>query len=502
MTSPENVYTPYSTLVGLLPTAPTWPPTTVDQERVLSYEVYEKIYWTVPTVFKLSMRGTEDKPIYVPSGRTIVETTHRFLCPEFSVTVIDRLGAGTTEDVTAAQIVLDEFFRREQFFSKFNGAKRFSLIQGDWIWHVTADPTKPIGSRLSIHAIDPSMYFPVTAEDDLTKILAVHLVQLVDRDGTSRIHRQTYKKIPQADGTNRTTVSEGIFETDNWFPLDSTPLEIIRAEEQLPDQITTIPVYHIRNFDEPGNPFGSSEMRGIERLMLAINQTLSDEELSLALDGIGMYATDAPQPVDPTTGQAIPWRLGPGRVVHHPTDTTWQRITGVTSMGPYGEHYDRVWEALKQSSNTPDIAIGMVEVSAAESGVALMLKLSPMLAKVGEKAQIILDIHTNLFFDLLNMWYPAYEDTTFDNVTVQCAPGSAVPVNRDERFRELNDMLSGGVIDTEYYRQEVTKLGYVFPDDMQARVDAEREKNQDEFSSRLAAERQSSGDDSPDSGSD
>jgi hypothetical protein len=491
MTSPE--YTPYSTLAGLLPAAPTWPPTTVDQQRVLSYEVYEKIYWTAPAVFKLSMRGTEDKPIYVPSGRTIVETTHRYLCPDFSVNVIDRLGSETTESVAAAQIVLDEFFRREQFLSKFNGAKRFGLIQGDWVWHVTADPSKQLGSRLSIHALDPSMYFPVTAEDDLSKIIAVHLVEPVGKEGQSRIHRQTYSKVPQPDGTNKISVSEGIFETDKWYQLDSVPLELLRDEELLPDPITTIPVYHIRNFDEPGNPFGSSEMRGIERLMVALNQTLSDEELTLALDGIGMYATDAPQPVNAQTGQPEPWKLGPGRVVHHPTDTTWNRVTGVSSMSPYGEHYDRVWEALKQAANTPDIAIGMVDVSSAESGVALILKLSPMLAKVKEKAQIILDVHTNLFFDLLNMWYPAYEDTTFDNVTVQCVSGSALPINREERFRELNDMLEGGVIDTQYYREEVTKLGYVFPDDMQTRVDAERERTQDEFTRRLAAERSQNG---------
>lgn len=485
MTLPD--YTPYSTVKELLPTPPNWPPTVVDQERVTSYELYEQIYWTVPKILRLSMRGTEDKPIYVPSGRTIVETTNRYLCPDFSVRVIDRNGADPTIDVQAAQIALDEFFRRERFLSKFNAAKRFNLIQGDWIWHVTGDPSKPIGSRLSIHALDPSMYWPVYAQEDIKHIEAVHLVELVDRDGQSRVHRQTYRKELQADGTNRIMVSEGIFETDKWYPLDSVPLETLVEEFQLPDEIRTIPVYHIPNFDEPGNPFGSSEMRGIERLMTALNQTLSDEELTLALEGIGMYETDAPQPIN-DRGQVVPWQLGPGRVVHHPEGTRWNRVTGVSSMGPYGEHYDRVWEALKQTAATPDIAIGMVEVTAAESGVALALKLSPILSKVKEKARVVLDIHTNLFFDLLTMWYPAYEQTTFDNVTVECLAGTAVPVDREERFKELNDMLDHGVIDTAYYREEVAKLGYVFPEDMQARVDAERERNRDEFSRRLAEE--------------
>jgi hypothetical protein len=486
MTTPE--YTPYSTLTDLFPTAPTWPPNTIDQQRVLSYELYENIYWTVPAVFRLSMRGTEDKPIYVPSGRTIVETINRYLCPEFSVTAIDRTGAGTTQSVQAAQLLLDEFFRREKFISKFNGAKRFGLIQGDWVWHLTADPLKPLGSRLSIHALDPSMYWPVTDPDDINRIMAVHLVELVERNGEARIHRQTYTKIPQADGTNRIVVSDGLFETDKWFSLDSVPLEILRQEEVLPDPITSIPVYHIPNFNEPGNPFGSSEMRGVERLMIALNQTMSDEELTLALEGIGMYHTDAPQPTDPSTNQPIAWKLGPGRVVHHPPETTWDRVEGVSTMGPYGEHYERVWEALKQAANTPDIAIGIVDVSAAESGVALALKLSPILSKVKEKSKIILDVHTNMFFDLLNMWYPAYEQTTFDNVTVQCIPGSAMPENREEKFKELNDMLDRGVIDTEYYRTEAAKLGYVFPENIQSRVDDEREKTRDEFSRRLEVE--------------
>jgi len=44
---------------------------------------------------------------------------------------------------------------------------------------------------------------------------------------------------------------------------------------------------------------------------------------------------------------------------------------------------------------------------------------------------------------------------------------------------ELDGMLAAGVIDTQYYRDEMTKLGYVFPANIQERVDAEKQKSTD-----------------------
>jgi hypothetical protein len=94
------------------------------------------------------------------------------------------------------------------------------------------------------------------------------------------------------------------------------------------------------------------------------------------------------------------------------------------------------------------------------------------MAKSSEKNDLIAEGHDNLWFDLLNMWYPAYEETVFSDVAVASAFGDAVPVDRETRFKELNDMLSGGVIDGAYYRAEATKLGYVFPEDMDERMAA------------------------------
>jgi hypothetical protein len=112
-----------------------------------------------------------------------------------------------------------------------------------------------------------------------------------------------------------------------------------------------------------------------------------------------------------------------------------------------------------------------------------------MLSKVSEKNDLILDVHNNLFYDLLTMWFPAFEETTFNQISVDCIVGDSMPIDREKRFSELNDMLDRGVIDTAYYRTEAKKLGYTFPDDIGTKADAEFEKrNVDQFAGRLNEE--------------
>ena len=484
-----GTFTPYTTAEDLFGTKPQWVPMVLDQQRLQAYQLYEEMYWNVPDVFKVSLRGTNTLPIYVPSARTIVDTTHRFTGAGFGVVTFDRETGKPSEDSQAAQMALQDLFRRERFKSKNNANRRYGIMRGDAIWHVTADETKPLGSRITLTALDPGMYFPITDENDVEKIVGVHLVEYIETTDGPRIRRLTYRKEPRSDGLNTITVEEGLFEVDKWGKPDATAKLVLRQPTPLPDDITSIPVYHVRNYEEPGNPFGSSELRGLERLMSAVNQTMSDEDLALALDGIGMYATDGSQPIDPVTRKPVPWLLGPGRVVH--TDGSFfNRVGGVSGLGDsYGAHYDRLWEALKQSSGTPDVAIGKVDVSVAESGIALALQLGPMLAKAGEKNTLLIDVMTQMMFDVTNMWMAAYEDTSFDNVGVDCVVGDAVPVDRKARFAELNDMLDRGVIDTAYYRAECTKLGYVFPDDIGATADAEfQARNADQFAGRVNAE--------------
>lgn len=488
MTTPA--FTPYTTGASLFGAKPSWVSDPLDVERLQSYVLYEQIYWNVPGVFRLSQRGTDDKPIYVPSGRTIIDTSNRYTGSGFSVAVTNRTGGTETADVLATRLVLSDLMARERFRSKFRGAKRYCQIQGDWVWHVTANPDKPLGSRISVNTVDPGFYFPVTDPDNIERTIAVFLAEPVTRNGDPVVRRVCYRKTAATATAEATvTVEEGYFEVDDWQDLETLPIEIVRPQQLLPG-ITSIPAYHIKNFEEPGNTFGSSEIRGMERLIAGLHQTMSDEDLTLAMQGLGMYATNAPRPVDPETKQPVAWRLGPGVVVHHPEGTFWNRVAGVTSVAPFGDHYDRLWTAMKQATASPDVAVGTVDVQIAQSGIALSLQLLPIIEKSNEKNELIAEKHDQMWFDLVNQWYPAFEETTFTDVAVKSVFGDAVPVDRDTRFRELNDMLAGGVIDDQYYRDEVSKLGYVFPLDMPARAKTWRDgqKAADPFAERADEE--------------
>jgi len=478
------VFTPYSTSVELHGQKPTWIPDELDIQRISSYQTYEQIYWNVPDVFKVALRGSNDQPIYMPTARTIVDTTLRYTAPAFKVVTSDRMTGAASVEAVAASVALRDLMKRERFSSKFSGFKRYGLIRGDAIWHVTGDETKLLGSRISLTALDPGMYFPIPDEDDVDKIVGVHLVEQLETDDGPRIRRLTYRKV-EGGGIS---VEEGIFATDKWGGPEDKPERVITPVQMMHPSITSIPVYHVKNFEEPGNPFGSSELRGLERIMSAVNQTVSDESLALALAGIGVYATDSSQPIDPVTRKPVPWQFGPGRVVHY-DGSDFKRVQGVGSVQPYSDHYERLVMALKEASATPGVAVGMVDVSVAQSGIALALQLAPMLTKVQEKNDLILDVHNQMFFDITTMWFDAYEQTAFDGVGIDCTVGDAVPVDRAARFTELNDMLDRGVIDTAFYRAECVKLGYVFPEDIQSTAAAEyQQRNADQFAARVADE--------------
>lgn len=463
-----GIFTPYSTIRNLMGALPTWIPDPLDQERIASYAVYEQIYWGVPETFKLVARGAEDKPIYIPTGRTIVDTTHRYTATGFTYGVDLRSGgeASASQDAQALTLALDDLFTRERFRSKFNGNKRYGLIRGDWCWHIVADPLKAPGSRISIYPLDPASYFPIWDEDDLDRIVGCHIVDTVTIGNDTYIKRLTYRKTEIGSITSE----EALFATDDWGGPESKPKIIVSPVMELPREITALPVYHIKNFEEPANPFGSSELRGLERIIASVNQTISDEELTLALEGLGMYATTAPPPID-EDGEETTWQLGPGRVVEHPAGTDFKRITGVGSVKPSQDHIAFLLEQMREASGTPRVAIGKVDVATAESGISLMLQMSPMLAKVEEKDELVRDTHDQMFFDLVRGWFPGYEQTNFgDDVRVKSVFGDKLPVDRAAKFKELNEMLVNKVISVQYYRSEATKLGYQFPANMDAEI--------------------------------
>lgn len=475
-----GVFTPYSTISSYFGVLPSWV-APEDQERIAAYQTYEEIYWNHPETFKLVLRGTENKPIYVPSGRIIVETANRFVGKGLRW-VADPL-LGTPGDQAAIMAAFNSLFRRETFGSKYNSNKRYGIMRGDWVFHITADDTKLAGSRISIHAVDPGSYFklmetevwPNDPRSSSTRVAKVHLVdQFVNAAGKDLIRRQTYEKL-EPGGTQIQT-STSVFEPDKWFKAEEKGLIAELPPKLLPPEITSIPVYLIKNFDEPGNPFGSSEMRGLERLMAGINQAVSDTDMALALEGLGLYTTESEGPVD-DDGNEVDWIIGPGRVVENVRD--FKRVNGVSSVKPSQDHVMLLDRFMKEASGTPDAAVGMIDVQIAESGVALALKMAPIISKAEEKDQIILDVLAQMSYDLSTMWFPSYEGTRFGDAQLipVLNPSDKLPKNRKAVLDEvINMMMTDPPILSSSTAREILQreIGVAFSSDELTRIVQER----------------------------
>lgn len=488
---PVESFSPYSTATAMFAELPTWMDE-MDAQRISAYQVYEQIYWNVDETFSIVQRGSDSMPIYIPTARTIVDTTNRFLCPKPGF-IIDP-DVGTPEEQEAMRRAVSALFKRERFWSKYIANKRYGIIRGDWCWHVLANPAKPQGTRIKIEPLDPGAFFPVTHPTDPDKVIGAHIVeQFMDAEGTVFIKRQSYWKgaDPLNNDGSDTSIwnSIGLFEVDAWQALDDKAITVVKPPTPLPPQITAIPIYHMRNIETPGDPFGSSELRGFERVLAAVNQGISDEELILALEGLGMYATDGGPPRD-EQGRITNWLLGPGMVVEHGPGSKFDRVSGVTTVAPMQDHLAFLINSLKEASATPDAAVGKVDVAVAESGIALMLQLGPLLAKTDERAEPITDTHTQMYHDICQMWFPAYEQFTNPCVAIPIN-GDPLPENREAKFKEILAIVGAGLADIEWAHDELEKLGYDFPTDAVNKIISERQamsRATDPFGSRMDEE--------------
>lgn len=435
MTTPEQ----YLTIEEWLGPLPGWVPPK-DQHRLAAYAKYEEIYWSSEEGFAEVMRGDNDNPVFMPSARILVDTVNRYTATDFSWQVEPLAPELPDEEgVLLAKLAFEQLFIREAFLSKFNSNKLKGLRRGDWVWHIVADDTKPIGRRLKILAVHPAAWFPVYEGDvveggDPEKLIRVHLAEQVRINNQVKVNRLTYERLFDSGG-NQTgiQVSQGIFEMQNWQTVQ-TPERVIIAPKLLPPDIPAIPVYALKNIDATDR-FGSSELRGIESTLLGINQTISDEDLALAMDGIGVFATDGGPPVD-ERGNEVDWIMGPGRVLTNANGL--KRINGVGSVTPYGDHYNRLVEAVRQVVGASDVAVGKVDSATAESGIALLLQLGPILNHTSPKDQHILDVMGQMFHDLC-FWLTVYEElplltvgeggTPTPRVRVQPTVGDKIPKN-------------------------------------------------------------------------
>lgn len=473
-----GIITPYSSVAPFFQETPAAVP---DEhlERLAAYDIYEKIYWSTPRTFKVSQRGTNDQPIYVPNARAIVNETSHYLLKGLAISSATVAAGGrVNKGEGTLEYALQKFLKRERFYSKFMTAKLSGVNRGDWILHLTSDPGKPEGKRLSVNSVDPAAYFPEYDDDDLDRITAVNLVEQIlnPEDGKYYIKRLRYEYSDEvADGAERTVLrTEQILEVEGWWDGKAAKVKAtVLATEELPEPISTIPVYHFKNIDWQGDPFGRSEIAGFEFLQGSINQTISDEELSLALMGLGLYATDAPPPTD-NDGNELPWEVGPGVVEELPSGAYFKKVEGISSVVPSQDHAKFLIESMYEGSST--FRTGSVDVQLAESGVALALRFSPTLAKLEQRDLDGVSKLENFWYDW-KQWHQAYEGQDFIDEEISVTIGQKLPTNRVEVLNELNNMLDRRAIDRQYYREQITlQLGYEFPDDMAERVKKEQEE--------------------------
>lgn len=494
-------FDPYSTVKPLLGSLPAWIADPQEQRRIAAYAVYEAIYWCVPDTFKLVSRGQEDKPIYVPSGRAIVETTHRYLAAD--MTVVPDPQFGTDADKLLATQVWTDLARRERFYSRFNANKRHGIMRGDWVFHLYADPLREAGARLSIFGVDPGSCFPIYNPENIDEIIGWHIAeQFLDNDGETYIRRLTYRKATEKGGPSPINVTDELYEVDEWGGpgMDQDAPKLIRALQPphtLPSPIDQLPIYLIPNFDTPGMIWGSSEMRGMERIMAALNQSISDEELAIALGGLGVFWTDAGTPVD-EDGNETDWDLSPARMVELPDGKKLGRVGELKDVGPSQEHLKYLHQVIDEVMGHSPAAKGTVDVSSEIAGISLLIQLGPLLARIDEKEQTVTDVTTNMLFDLAK-WYVAYEGTAFNSLmeVTRWIPqyGPKIPLNTAQAITDLITLTKEGVISYKYMRTKLRSMGFEdMPDDAVMEAEILKEKTaraaiaQDAFGARATGE--------------
>lgn len=459
-----------------------------DNIRIQAYNFYDNAYYNRPEGFTVTLRGEDDQEqieIILPSCKKMVEAINRFFAIEFDYAIegysIDpmKLPPETPGGADVLGLYLKSLFKREKLYSKFNNNKRFGLVRGDAMWHVTADDTKLPGQRISVHMLDPRNYFPIDHPLDPTRLAGCHLVDKVQDprepdDKTKQLARvQTYRREMDSlfNFTGVITTELALFELGKWDdrnlkPGDIKRISVLRPPTPLPSEITAIPIYHWRNkaMDDTDR-FGISELSGVETLFNATNQGITDEDLTLVMQGLGVYWTNAgpPQNEDGTEGS---YNIGPRQVIEVGADQTFGRVSGVSSVAPYLEHIKFLDDFANSGSGVGDIASGRVDVQVAESGISLTLQMMPLLAANQEKEQELVGVHDQMLFDICQMWMPAYEQVNLPDTIAVTSIGDAMPQNRLAIVNEIVGLVSNvpPLITMQMAVDRLATLGWAYPD--------------------------------------
>lgn len=471
MADPKDT-TPYSTATPYMGPKVAWISNEYDAERIGAYKFYQDLYWSEDEVLKLIRRNEDGRGVYVPKPKMIVDTTAHYLLKGMHVGVTD------PEKDTELQAFIDTFCKRERFYSRFQVAKLAGVSRGDWVFHITGNPSKLEGSRISINSVDPAAYFPEFDTDDLEKRTGSKLVeQSVSPDDPTKVVIKVLRYWQNYDDLgNRISEDvwreEALWEAKDWdIPSKAVKIKQLLQPAPLPADITTIPIYHFKNAEWDGFDFGNSELKGYERIFQAIDQAISDEEISLALVGLGVYATDAGRPK--VNGVEQDWIVAPGTVWEMPGATMVKRLEGISTVTPVLDHVRYLEGVLMESSGTSDVAVGKVDTMTAESGIALALKFLPTMAKIEYRDTAGVEILTQMWYDW-KFWVKAYESQDYTEIDIDITLGDKLPLDRSKRVDELNNMYDRKIISRKYFRAEMSQLGYKFPDGIEEEMIAEQ----------------------------
>lgn len=492
----KKIFTPWSSLDNMLGKLPVWWPKE-EQQRIAAYEKYDQMYWNDPTQYAIRVLENE-QPIYVPNARQIVDTTAQYLMKGLQLVatssdskarpVADPTQNGLPQpednkDKSPAQIALDNFLKRERFMSKYHLNKQAGITRGDSVFHITADPDKLEGTRVSIDTLHPGMVWKVPDEDDPEKIVRIHIVdQWVDPkqpdDTEIKIRKLTYEK-ELIGGKNRVWREEAIYkltgEKGFWFGPTPEKIKTILPRAPLPEQITQFPVYWFNNIEWESQLYGSSELRGLEFLEWAVSQGTTDTQMALALEGLGVYATDGGRPVD-DNGNETDWEIIPGGVAEVPAGSYFRRVEGVGSITPMMDQLKYLESKMYGAAGMTDVALGQVDVQVAQSGIALAIKFMPTLARIEHRDTAQTELLAQMWHDM-RFWFEAYDPAyQIPSVDIRIAE-SKLPANRTETLNELNNMLDRKIISRAFYRREAIKLGYNIPANMDEEIVKEAEND-------------------------
>lgn len=498
-----------------------------DRDRLQAYETYEDLYNNQSAVFDVTVTvegGNESYRRFVPSARTLVEATNRYLgrgltfsaaAPAATNAAAPQTGEGQAavaqEQIDAVLATLEALFKREEFGAKFLSLKRWMLIRGDACLHITADPAKPEGSRIRIVEVAANTYFAIEDPADAERVVGCYLINIIKNDDDEEIAaRLEYRKAVD-DATAAALgiplgsifVKLGFYETDGWDdrrsaeelkPVDP-PARFTEGNRfvtlltggPMDPRITALPVYHFRNRRRGGSIWGTSEVQGIETLIIGVNQTVTDEEVSVALTGIGVYATDSGRPVD-DAGQPVDWIIAPASIVELEAGKTLQRIQGVGSVQPFQDHINLLASQARESSATPDIAVGRVEGASVASGVALSIQMAPMVAKSEEGEEELKNKTDQFLHDLLTMWLLVHEKFDAAGVVVEAEFADPLPKNTTEIITWLQQLVTAKIVSAQWARGYLAEnLGWQFDANEGQAIADEAEALIDATGAQLAA---------------